>query len=88
MAISTTLFFITDLFLDNIISQKLLEEQLRDSVRAALIGQHCFQHQKSRRKMSTPDGDTAKVMFKSLSMKRTFSEIGRTFSMKSKGGKY
>ncbi|CAG5122240.1 unnamed protein product, partial [Candidula unifasciata] len=76
---------VADLFIDNSISQKLLEEQLRDSVRAAMIGQHCFQHQKSRRKMSTPDGDVAKVMFKSISMKRTFSEIGRTLSMKSKG---
>ncbi|KAK3795634.1 hypothetical protein RRG08_025685 [Elysia crispata] len=78
---------VADMVLDNLISQKLLEESLRDQVRAALVSQHTFQHQKfSRRKMSTPDGlDGSQPMFRKLSMKRTFSEIGRTFSMKARG---
>ncbi|CAG5123621.1 unnamed protein product, partial [Candidula unifasciata] len=76
----------SDLFLDHMISQKLLQVELKDSVRAAIVAQHCFQHQKSRMKMSNQDAEAGgKVMFRSLSMKRTLSEIGRTFSMKSKG---
>ncbi|RUS81962.1 hypothetical protein EGW08_010277 [Elysia chlorotica] len=81
---------VADMVIDNLVSQKLLEESLRDQVRTALIAQHTFQHQKfSRRKVSTPDGlDGGQAMFRKLSMKRTFSEIGRTFSMKARGGKW
>ncbi|XP_012941835.1 sodium bicarbonate cotransporter 3 [Aplysia californica] len=73
---------VADLLLDNLVSQKQLEESVRDQVRSAIIAHHWFQHQKQRRKISTPDGDAAPAMFRKLSMKRTFSEIGRTFSMK------
>lgn len=66
---------VADLLLDNLVSQKLLEESLRDIVRSALIAQHCFQHQKLNRKNSTADGG----------MKRTLSGIGRNFSKASKG---
>merc|ERR1719239_403259 len=66
---------VADLLLDNLVSQKLLEESLRDAVRAALIAQHCFQHQKLNRKNSTVDGG----------MKRSLSGIGRSFSKQSKG---
>ncbi|BFZ21894.1 hypothetical protein BsWGS_24933 [Bradybaena similaris] len=78
-----TIFQVADLFLDYMISQKLLQTDLRDNVRAAIVAQHCFQHQKSRMK-ATQDADAGKSMFRTLSMKRTLSEIGRTFSMKSK----
>ena len=67
---------LTDLLLDNLVSQKLLEESLRDQVRATIIAQHCFQHQRGlRRKDSQASG-----------MKRSFSQISRSFSTKSKSG--
>ncbi|CAL1539317.1 unnamed protein product [Lymnaea stagnalis] len=76
---------VAELLIDNLISQKQLEDSVRDQVRLAICAQHCFQHQKSRRKVSTtPDLDGGQAMFRKLSMKRTFSEIGRSFSMKSK----
>ncbi|XP_059157993.1 electroneutral sodium bicarbonate exchanger 1-like isoform X2 [Physella acuta] len=82
---ATSIQQVADLLIDNLISQKQLEESLRDQVRLAIMAQHCFQHQKPRRKVSTtPDLDGGQAMFRKLSMKRTFSEIGRTFSMKSK----
>lgn len=44
------------------------------------MASHRHQHQK-RRKTTTPDDFGGRKM----SMKRTFSEIGRQFSMKSRG---
>ncbi|KAH9523267.1 hypothetical protein Btru_066239 [Bulinus truncatus] len=83
---ANTMQQVADLLIDNLISQKQLEESVRDQVRLAICSQHSFQHQKSRRKVSiTPDLDgSGQTMFRKLSMKRTFSEIGRTFSMKSR----
>ncbi|XP_055869430.1 sodium bicarbonate cotransporter 3-like isoform X3 [Biomphalaria glabrata] len=76
---------VADLLIDNLISQKQLEESVRDQVRSAICSQHWFQHQKARRKVSiTPEMDGGQAIFRKLSMKRTFSEIGRTLSMRSK----
>lgn len=74
---------VADLLLDHLVASKLLEESLRAEVRTTVIAPHTFQHSKYRiaRRGSTlsPDGMD---MGRRLSMKRTFSEIGRSFSMK------
>ncbi|XP_070186567.1 electroneutral sodium bicarbonate exchanger 1-like isoform X2 [Littorina saxatilis] len=73
---------VADLLMDHLVNKKLLEESLRAEVRAAFIAPHAFQHNKYRsgRRGSTPGG--MDMGARRLSMKRTFSEIGRSLSIR------
>ncbi|XP_076459055.1 LOW QUALITY PROTEIN: electroneutral sodium bicarbonate exchanger 1-like [Babylonia areolata] len=73
---------VADLLMDHLVNKKLLEEGMRAEVRAAFIAPHVFQHNKYRstRRQSTPDG--VEMFGRRMSMKRTFSEIGRSLSIK------
>lgn len=71
---------VADMILDSWINNKQLEERLRDPIRTAMVSFHWNQHQKRRRSVM-PDDDP-KGGFKRRSVKRTFSEIGRSFSVK------
>ncbi|XP_021358103.1 electroneutral sodium bicarbonate exchanger 1-like [Mizuhopecten yessoensis] len=73
---------IADMILDSLINNKQLEESLRDPIRTAMVSFHWNQHQKRRRSIMPGDDDPSKAGFKRRSMKRTFSEIGRSFSVK------
>ncbi|KAK3083416.1 hypothetical protein FSP39_022102 [Pinctada imbricata] len=63
---------VADLVLDQLINAKLLEANLRDHVRAAIIANHAHQHQKRRRSLMPTEGESM-ADFRKRSMKRNFS---------------
>ncbi|XP_056012278.1 sodium bicarbonate cotransporter 3-like isoform X2 [Ostrea edulis] len=63
---------VADLIIDQLINAKLLESNLRDNVRAAIIANHAHQHQKRRRSMM-PTEHESMADFRKRSMKRNFS---------------
>ncbi|XP_022322169.2 electroneutral sodium bicarbonate exchanger 1-like isoform X1 [Crassostrea virginica] len=63
---------VADLIIDQLINAKLLESNLRNNVRAAIIANHAHQHQKRRRSMM-PTEHESMADFRKRSMKRNFS---------------
>lgn len=63
---------VADLIIDQLINAKLLESNLRNNVRAAIIANHAHQHQKRRRSMM-PSEHESMADFRKRSMKRNFS---------------
>ena len=57
---------IADIVLDQVINNKMLEEDLRDEVRKILNSQHVFAHQKRKRSIM-PGSDSDKNLKKSFS---------------------
>ena len=74
-------FIFLDLIIDQLINAKLLESNLRNNVRAAIIANHAHQHQKRRRSMM-PTEHESMADFRKRSMKRNFS---RNMSFTSRG---
>ncbi|XP_052079276.1 electroneutral sodium bicarbonate exchanger 1-like isoform X5 [Mytilus californianus] len=64
---------VSELLLDNLIANKLLEDTMRDDIKQAILSPHIHAHLK-RRKTQADD------LGRKKSIARTFSEIGRSFS--------
>ena len=75
-------FAFSDLLLDCLIANKLLEEGLREDLRQAITAPHIHAHLKRRKTQSDDMGSRKK------SIARTFSEIGRSFSKSNAKGKF
>ncbi|CAC5394188.1 Anion exchange protein 3,Anion exchange protein 4,Anion exchange protein 2,Sodium bicarbonate cotransporter 3,Sodium-driven chloride bicarbonate exchanger,Electroneutral sodium bicarbonate exchanger 1,Band 3 anion transport protein,Electrogenic sodium bicarbonate cotransporter 1,Electrogenic sodium bicarbonate cotransporter 4 [Mytilus coruscus] len=64
---------VSELLLDNLIANKLLEDTMRDDIKQTILSPHIHAHLK-RRKTQADD------LGRKKSIARTFSEIGRSFS--------
>lgn len=60
------LYCFSDIVLDQVINNKMLEEELRDDVRKVLNSQHVFAHQKRKRSIM-PGSESDKNLKKSFS---------------------
>lgn len=65
---------VTDLLLDQLVANKLLEESMRDDIKQTMLAPHIHAHLKRKKTVADDLGGRKK------SIARTFSEIGRSFS--------
>ena len=52
--------FFSDLIMDQLINNKMLEEDLKDEIRNVFISHHTFAHQSRRRRSLMPGSDSKK----------------------------
>ncbi|KAL3854846.1 hypothetical protein ACJMK2_014085 [Sinanodonta woodiana] len=71
---------VVDLALDQLINSKQLEVGLRDDVRAAILCAHIHAHQRRKKSLMPGSESDASMGSRKMSVMRTFSEIGRSFS--------
>ncbi|VDI03416.1 Hypothetical predicted protein [Mytilus galloprovincialis] len=65
---------VSELLIDNLIANKLLEDTMRDDIKQTILSPHIHAHLKRRKTQADDLGGRKK------SIARTFSEIGRSFS--------